>query len=180
MRTWRFVTLLLTALTMSMAFAHLLEMPAKRGYGAFVYVTVQQSLYQMFGTVGAALEVGAVLSSIGLVFLVHGRRPAFLLTVTAAVLVLAAHLAFWVLIAPVNAQMSTWTPAGVPSAWTVLRDRWEFTHAARALLMLSAFAALVMSVLVETPGRSDQAAAREPEAAPLRTRIALRGRDLTG
>lgn len=77
---------------------------------------------------------------------------------------IGAHLAYWILIAPVNATTSTWTPESVPAAWTALRDRWQYTHAARAVLMLTALAALLVSVLVEPSRPDDQArGAGEPE-----------------
>lgn len=55
LRWFRLVTIVLTALSMSVAVAHLLEMPAKlRVDGAF-WVRLQHTLYPpAFGTVGAA------------------------------------------------------------------------------------------------------------------------------
>jgi Domain of unknown function (DUF1772) len=178
-RGWRFVTLLLVALAMTMAFAHLLEMPAKRGLDAELYRTINQNLYWGFGTFGAAIEVGAVLSSIVLAFVVRGRRPAFSLTLTAAVLVVAAHLVFWVFIAPVNAEIASWAPGSVPAGWASVRDRWEFSHAIRAVLMVTALGFLVASVLAETPARTADQTGRPREDEPL-TRIALLNRRPTG
>jgi len=45
MKTLRFVTIMLTALSMGAAFAHLLEMPAKRNYDGRLWLRVQQTLY---------------------------------------------------------------------------------------------------------------------------------------
>src|SRR5690606_28277262 len=56
-RAWRFITTMLTALSAAMAFAHLLELPPKMRYEARLYVTVQKSLYQLSGTIGAVFEV---------------------------------------------------------------------------------------------------------------------------
>jgi hypothetical protein len=44
-RSWRFVTLLLVTLLLGLAFAHVLERPAKMQYDAALYVTLQKTLY---------------------------------------------------------------------------------------------------------------------------------------
>jgi hypothetical protein len=48
-RTWRFVTVLLVALLLGLAFAHVLERPAKMLYDAELYVTLQKTLYVAWG-----------------------------------------------------------------------------------------------------------------------------------
>jgi hypothetical protein len=63
----------------------------------------------------------------------------------------AAHTAFWVWVAPVNAIMAPLTPETLPADWMGLRDQWEYTHAARAVLQIIALGSLVFSILVETP-----------------------------
>lgn len=60
-RDWRFLAIILTALTTGLAFAHALELPAKLGYDAALYVTLAHSLYGGFGSVGAVVDVGALL-----------------------------------------------------------------------------------------------------------------------
>jgi len=61
-------------------------------------------------SVGAACEIGAVLSVLMLVFVVRGRRPAFGWTFAAALLMVGAHRVYWIWLAPVNAQVATMTP----------------------------------------------------------------------
>lgn len=41
-RTWRFITLILAALTMGTAYAHALELPAKMHYDATLWTTINQ------------------------------------------------------------------------------------------------------------------------------------------
>jgi len=54
---WRFITFLLAALTLAMAFCHLLEMSPKMKYDAALYTTLQQTLYRNFGVpLGAAMR----------------------------------------------------------------------------------------------------------------------------
>jgi hypothetical protein len=150
-RSWRFVTIMLTALSMSAAVAHLLELPAKIHMSGEEWVTVLHTLYPpAFGTVGAFFEVGAVVTALVLVLLAW-RRPGWGWTVAAAACLVVMHAIFWVLVAPVNATMGAATPATLPPDWPALRDQWEYSHAARALLQIAALGALVCSLLIETP-----------------------------
>ena len=46
---WRFITMVLAALDMGMAFSHVLEMPAKMRVDGRLWLTFQQRLYRAFG-----------------------------------------------------------------------------------------------------------------------------------
>jgi hypothetical protein len=152
LRTWRLVTIMLTALSMSAAFAHLLEMPAKLRMDGAAWLSLLQTLYPpAFGRVGGVAEIGAVVTAIVLVVLVRSRPRALPCTIVAALCLIATHAAFWIWVAPVNATLLPLTPETLPADWTGLRDQWEYTHAARAVLQIVALGALVWSVLVETP-----------------------------
>jgi hypothetical protein len=50
---------------------------------------------------------------------------------------------------PVNAEVTTWTAATLPTNWTQWRHRWEYSHATRFALQLIGFGVLVCSLLVE-------------------------------
>jgi hypothetical protein len=52
-RIWRFASIYLTAITLSLTFSHLLEMPRKLNYGQELYMAVQHTLYLYFALVGA-------------------------------------------------------------------------------------------------------------------------------
>jgi hypothetical protein len=134
-----------------MAFRHLLEIPAKMAYEGPLWLTLLKSLFWAFGTVGAFIEVGAVLMAMLLSFIVRRRRPAFDLTLIGAICLLAAHVAWWLWVFPVDTTMGQLTPEALPADWTRLRRHWEQTHTARAILQIIALGALVWSVLVETP-----------------------------
>lgn len=147
----RFLTVMFVSLSMGPAICHLLEMPAKMAYDGLFWLKISQTLYgPRFGTVGAFFELGAVLTSIILVFLVRRRKPAFAWTMLVAICMLAIHLSFWIWIAPVNAKIAAMTPETLSADWTQLRYQWEHTHAARAYLHMIAIAALIISILVET------------------------------
>jgi hypothetical protein len=150
-KTWRLITIMFTALSMGMALCHLLEMPAKMTYEGALWLTLLHTLYGAFGTIGAFIEVGAVVTAVLLAFLVRQRRSAFGWTLLGALCLVAAHVAWWVWVAPVNATMAPLTPETLPADWMGLRDQWEYTHAARAVLQIIALGALVFSILVEIP-----------------------------
>jgi hypothetical protein len=154
-KTWRLLTIMFTALSLGPALGHLLELPAKMTYEGGLWLTVSQTLYGAFGTIGASFEVGAVVTAVVLAILVRQRRPAFGWTLLGALCVVAAHAAYWIWLAPVNATIAALTPETLPADWMGLRDQWEYTHAARAALQIVALGAFVFSILVETPTNAD-------------------------
>src|SRR5690349_5389546 len=109
LRIWPFAAIYLTALTLSLTFCHLLEMPRKMQYGEALYGAVQHSLYLYFAWVGAFAEVGAIACLVVLSVLLRNRRAVFHLTL-AATLCIAAGLAVWfAVVSPANAQMAQWS-----------------------------------------------------------------------
>jgi hypothetical protein len=151
MRTLRFVTIMLTALSLSAAFAHLLEMPAKLTYDGALWLNLLQTLYPTFGRVSGVCEIGAVVAALVLVVGLRKRPKAFRWTLLAASCLAATHAIFWIWVAPVNAALVPLSPETLPADWARLRDQWEFAHASRAILQIVALAALVISILGELP-----------------------------
>lgn len=154
MRAWRFATLMLTALAMSMTFSHLLALPAKLAYQAPVWLLLQQTLYGNYRVLGLLIEFGALACALTLVPLVRARRPALGWTAFAAVCLLGAQVVWWAGVVPVNAQVAQFTAQTLPADWKLLRVQWEYAHALRAVLQVAALGALAFSVLAETPRRS--------------------------
>jgi hypothetical protein len=153
-KIWRFVTLMLTAFSMGMAFCHLMEMPARLNYAPALWsrVTNIEGTYRLFGpSVGASIEGGASITAVILSILVRKRRPAFVLTQVGAACMAAAQVAWWLFIFPVNSRMVDWAPESLPENFKELRDQWEYTHAARAILQIVGLGSLVLSSLAETP-----------------------------
>ena len=155
LRVWRFLTLMFTALSMAMAFSHLLQMRPRMSYDAVLW-RATQTMYQLYGPpIGAIIETGAWISALVLLYLVRNRRPAFRWTMLGAACFLVAQIAWWIYIFPVNKVMVDWTAQSMPPNWTEFRFQWESTHAVRAILQIAGFAALVLSILGETPVRKD-------------------------
>jgi hypothetical protein len=61
----------------------------------------------------------------------------------------------WRLVTIMLTALSMWTALchllEMPADWMRLRNQWEYTHAARAVLQIVALGALVFSILVEIP-----------------------------
>lgn len=152
LKSWNFITLLLAALTMGLTFAHALEALPKLRWDAGLYLSVQSNLYYLFGRVGAAVELGAIIAAFALAFAVRHQRGAFRWT-SAGALIFSLSLGVWVLfVAPVNAEIGAWQQAGVvPPDWKHWRNQWEAAQAASFVLHLLGFGALLRSVLLETP-----------------------------
>ncbi len=154
LKIWRLITLILVALFMGLEFAHALELPAKMQYDGALYVTIQNSLYQYFGSPGpgAFITVGAVLSAIALTVLVRKRRPAFWWTLAGTLcLTIAFPLIYFLRIEPVNVVIEQATVRSVPTDWARLRDQWESAHAMNFIFALASFSTLMISVLTDTP-----------------------------
>jgi ABC-type xylose transport system permease subunit len=151
LKTWRFITIILAALSMGMAFCHVLELPAKMNYPASLYLTIQQSLYWQFGSFpGIFSEVGAIFGVIALTVFVRKRQPAFFLTLAGAIFLALALVIWFLFVAPMNAEFAQWTVDSIPANWTQVRNQWEYSHATRFVLQLIGFSALLISILAET------------------------------
>jgi hypothetical protein len=138
------VSVLLTAFVMAAAVAHLLELPSKMTLNGAEYLTVQQ-IYRGWALLGVVIYA-ALASTLMLAVMVRNQRRAWHLVATAIVCMVAAQVVFWAFTYPVNRETSNWTL--LPEHWQHLRIRWEFSHAAGAVLQFSALAALVASLLV--------------------------------
>ncbi|HKN95506.1 MAG TPA: hypothetical protein VJX10_00200 [Pseudonocardiaceae bacterium] len=120
-----FAAVLLTALTMGLEFAHVLEWPQKQHYPGPLYVRLQESLYIWFGNVGGVLYVLAVIATVVLAVL---ARPRGLLGVAAGLQVVGLA-SFLAVVYPVNQRLPVNSGGAVPADWAALRDRWELGHA---------------------------------------------------
>jgi hypothetical protein len=153
-RIMRFVAVMLAALTLGLSFCHLMQLPSRMGWDQYLWVgsTVQGGLYAMFGSVGAVIFVLTVIALGLLAYFVreHGR-PGSTLALAAALLFALALVLWWVLVYPVNVELAKWVNGPVPANWTDYRARWEWGHAIIAGVELIGFAALVASVLADTP-----------------------------
>jgi hypothetical protein len=165
LRVWRFLTLLLAALSLTMESAHVLELPQKMLYDAPLYAAVNTTLYRYFAIVGGVYQLGSIVLAAVLAFLVRTHRSSCRWTLAGGLCLLLAFGVWLTVVAPVNSQVAAAlrdAPESVPAIWMQLRQRWEYGHAAGFAVQLIGFCALLISVLVETPPqvRQESAGAR--------------------
>lgn len=148
---------LLSAVTMALSLAHALEYPGKMRLSRAHYLAVQPIYYPGFTIAGAA-EPLSILALAALLATTGYATCMFWLTAGALAAAMATHLLYWLLTAPVNKVwlndetlstsaerfFGTGKHDAPPADWTVLRDRWEWSHNWRAL---TAGAALVLTVV---------------------------------
>ena len=162
-QAWRFITLMLASFSLSLSIAHLLELPQRMRFDQqlWVRVTVFENVYKLFGSVGAVFEIIAILTAIVLIFLVSKRGSTFYWTLGGAILLVLAFVSWIVFVAPMNAEFARWLTNPVPADWTRYRDQWEYAHAVNAFIKIIGLSLLVISVLVETPKKTESLSDRE-------------------
>ena len=148
----RFVALLLAALGLVPGGAHVLELAPKLAYESALYAQVTSTLYRLFGSVGAIIQVSALIAAAALSFRTRGDSRFRLTALGAAGLALS--LVLWgALVAPVNsewARVIASSPASVPEVYAQLRPRWEYGHVAAFAAWLAGFALLLASSLAHS------------------------------
>ncbi|MYZ50415.1 DUF1772 domain-containing protein [Propylenella binzhouense] len=146
-----FLAIVLTALALVPAGAHLFAMPNKLGLAQADYFTVQ-AIYRGWALFGIVL-FAALAADLALVLLSRRSRRIF----RAAIVALAAECAslaiFFLWTFPANRATANWTE--VPADWEALRRQWEYSHAAAAIVTFAGFCALVLAALRQGGERRD-------------------------
>ena len=152
MALFRSFTVLLVALVTGLAFAHVLEMPAKMLYEGAVYVSIQKSLYAQWGppNIGGFLEPATIAATGLLAFFGRkGGRHLWLPLAAVTALLLAFPVVFFILVAPANAGFQAITLPILPENWTTLRANWELGHSIRFGLQFVALSLLVLLMAID-------------------------------
>lgn len=150
---WRFITLMLASLSLSLSMTHLLELPQRMQFDQqlWIRVTVIENVYRLFGSVGALFEITAILTAIVLVFLVRKQGITFYWTLAGAMLLVLAFASWIAFVAPMNVEFSKWLTDPAPSDWIRYRNQWEYAHAINAIIKLFGLSFLAIAALVEGP-----------------------------
>lgn len=143
LKTMRFTSLLSTAVILGAGLAHLFALPNKIHLPREDYLTVQQ-ICQGWALLGIVLVL-ALVSTLIVTAMVRQRPRAFALTLIALLCITGSLVVFFAFTYPANQQTLNWTV--LPTDWEGLRDRWEYSHAAGAILYLAALSALTGSLL---------------------------------
>ena len=143
LRSVQFLAVILTALALVPAGAHLFELPNKIGLEQESYFIVQ-NIYRGWALFGIVL-FGALAANLALAVAVRRQPAPFWLALAAFVLIAATLAIFFTWTYPANQATSNWTV--VPDNWRELRIRWEYAHAVNAVLTFLALCAVTLSLL---------------------------------
>ena len=158
------LTLFLVAVAMSMALAHALEFPGKRRLDERTYVAVQTIYYPGF-TLGGIGEVLAVIATLILLLVMRNGGAPFWWIFAAFIAILSMHAVFWFITQPANRYWTKNIRLGKAGGkffaaeqpgehstedkhqdWRQVRDQWEYSHIARAVLSTIALIALAVAI----------------------------------
>lgn len=144
LRVAQFFAIVLTALALVPAGAHLFELPNKIGLAEEQYFTVQ-NIYRGWALFGFVL-FGALTSNLILTVILRHRRAPFWLALAAFLSVAGTLVIFFIWTYPANQATSNWTV--VPANWRELRAQWEYAHAASAVLNFVGLCLVTLSSLM--------------------------------
>jgi hypothetical protein len=148
------LSILLVSIGMGLAVAHALECPGKRRLSRDQYFAVQQIYHPGF-TIGGLAEVAGLLATLWLLVITPVVSVAFWLIAGAFSALLLAHAVYWSVNRSwledrnIGAAGAAFLSGGAPIGsgdWEALRDRWERSHIARAILMFIGFAMLAVAL----------------------------------
>jgi hypothetical protein len=143
------ISVLLVAVAMAFALAHAAELPGKMRLSKETYLAVQPIYYPGFTLGGLIGDFGGTVALIVLLVLTPSQSAAFWWTAAALACLVTMNLIYWLWTHPVN---NFWvkdakltgigaaffsvgaSQSGTPPDWTQLRNVWEYSHVARAIV----------------------------------------------
>jgi hypothetical protein len=155
--------ILLVAIGMGLSLAHALEFPGKTRLGREEYFVVQKIYYPGFTVGGLFGEFGAMIATLALAVATYVQGRDVRLSLAAFIALVGMHAIFWLMTQPVNKIWlkdqklnragSAFFAAGgevrdSEQDWTRLRDRWEYSHVARAVCAMASLAALAADAVL--------------------------------
>lgn len=143
----RTLAVLLTALALVPAGAHLLEMPSKLALSREDYLTVQ-AIYRGWALLGVLL-IAAIVADLALAVALRRDRSAAMRAAAGGLLIAVTLVIFFVWVFPANQATENWTT--LPGNWETLRAQWEYGHAVNAVLTLLALCAVVSAAVRPSP-----------------------------
>jgi hypothetical protein len=140
-RILQFVAIILTALALVPGGAHLFELPHKISLPEEQYFVVQ-SIYRGWALFGTVI-IAAIAANLVLAFMFFRRRRPFWPSLAAGLILAGALIVFFGWTYPANQVSDNWTV--IPSDWEALRQQWEWSHAANAILTFIALCCATLS-----------------------------------
>lgn len=146
-RVVQFLAIVVSALALVPAGAHLAALPNKIMLAEAAYFTVQ-GIYRGWAILGLLWPSGLIVNAL-LALCVRSQLWPFWLAALAALCfaLMLAIFALWTL--PANQATENWTM--VPENWEALRRQWEYSHAANTLIGFAALCLATSSALSWRP-----------------------------
>ncbi len=145
--TLRLAAVLLTALALVPPGAHLMALPNKIGLPQSGYFVVQ-GIYEGWW-LGGLFWVAALLADLALALALRRAGAPWRAAAAAVALLALAFALFFAATDPANRATENWT--FVPEDWEALRARWEWSHAANALVIFAALACAARAAIAAWP-----------------------------
>ncbi len=146
-----FAAIILTALALVPAGAHLLALPNKIGLPQAEYFVVQG-----ISRGWAFLEIilfASLAADVVLALQLRHDRGAFAAALAGALLIAATLVIFFIWTYPANQATENWVIA--PLNWQILRRHWEYAHAVNAVLTFLALCAVTLAATVSSTSVHD-------------------------
>jgi len=138
------LAIVLTALALVPAGAHLFELSSKMKLADESYFMVQ-NIYRGWARFGIGLT-SALVANLAWAYLSRGQGRVFTLVAIAAACMAAATGIYLMWALPANLQTEHWTV--MPDDWARLRLQWEAAHAANAVITFVALCCLAWAALI--------------------------------
>jgi len=142
-KSMRLLAVISVALCLIPAGTHFFELANKMSLSTAEYMTTQK-IYAGWSFFGVAI-IAAIAFTLTHTLMVRADRTAFLLSLTALLLLSATQVIFWTFTYPMNVATNNWTV--IPQDLEAVRRQWEYSHAANAVLSFVAFVTTTLSAL---------------------------------
>src|SRR6516225_6118800 len=139
----RLLTVISVAICLIPAGAHFFELVNKMSLSTADYMTTQK-IYAAWSFFGVAI-IAAIVFTLVHTLMVRAQRTAFLLSLSALLLLAATQVIFWTFTYPMNVATNNWTVT--PQDFEAVRRQWEYSHAVNAVLTFVAFVIITLSTL---------------------------------
>jgi hypothetical protein len=156
--------LLLVAMAWALVFAHAAELPGKMRLDRETYFAVQPIYYPGF-TIAGASEPLSIIALAALLAFTTPASSAFPWTAGALAGAITNHIVYWLRTHPVNnfwlkdqalkgasAKFFEAGTSATEASWSQLRNRWEYSHVLRAVLMSVVLIALAVAATLPRAG----------------------------
>ena len=155
------ITVMFVAVAMALSLAHALELSGKMRLNKETYYAIQPIYYPGF-TIGGISEPASIILTAILLFFTPFKSAEFWLTLVALLGLISMQAVYWLITHSVNqfwveGEKLSGVGAGFFSFgtnknetrapdWTQLRNRWEYSHVARAGLAFISLTVLVIAI----------------------------------